>query len=97
MLMSLLIMSASKCIDHLAQYRLFINGHVPVNLVTYLCQTKITRSLALSDTVCAWLGNFFSSVSFTKEKQISVPFAFQLIIGGAILDGSEVLVTGFAQ
>jgi len=90
-------MSASKCIEHLAQYRLFINDHVPVNMVTYLCQTKITRSLALSDTVCACLGNLFSSVSFTKEKQMSVSFVFQLIIGGARLDGSEVLVAGIAQ
>lgn len=38
-------MSASKCIELVAQYRLFRKGLVPLNLVTYLCQAKITRSL----------------------------------------------------
>jgi len=69
-------MSASKCIEHLAQYRLFRKDLVPLNLVTYLRQTKITRSLSLSDTVGACLGNLFLSASFAKKK-MSVSFAFQ--------------------
>jgi len=58
MLMSLgITCQPVKCIDHLAQYRLFREGLVPLNLVNYLYQTKITKSLAPSDTVCACLWN----------------------------------------
>jgi hypothetical protein len=73
--------SASGCIEHLTQYRLFRKGLVPLNLVTYLCQMKITRSLVVSDTVCARLGNLFSYVSFAKsnQNQLSVSLAFQKI------------------